>query len=126
VAPLAARAAPYKPSALECRFATYFATAHIWHAVSLWHEVLYITETNRTKFVLFGMQNRVFGPYSMTNIRILIPVMEKPYSQTDTTCAELSFTRMSGVARSLRCDAGGQIGHNLPYLACRIGLLNPI
>jgi hypothetical protein len=26
-----------------------------------------ITETNRTRFALFGMQNRAFGPYLITN-----------------------------------------------------------
>jgi hypothetical protein len=31
-----------------------------------------ITETNRIQFALCGMQNRAFGPYLMTNNRILI------------------------------------------------------
>jgi hypothetical protein len=34
------------------------------------------TETNRIPLVLFGMQNRTFGPYSATIDRILIPLME--------------------------------------------------
>jgi hypothetical protein len=31
--------------------------------------------TNGTQFALFGMQNRAFGPYLMTNNRILVSVM---------------------------------------------------
>jgi hypothetical protein len=34
-----------------------------------------ITETNRTHFALFGMQNRAFKPYLMTDTRMLISVM---------------------------------------------------
>jgi hypothetical protein len=34
-----------------------------------------ITETNRIRFVLLGMQNRIFGPYLAANERILISVM---------------------------------------------------
>jgi hypothetical protein len=37
--------------------------------------MMFIPETNRTEVALFGMQNRAFGPYSLTNNRILISAM---------------------------------------------------
>jgi hypothetical protein len=40
-----------------------------------------IAETNRMHLVLFGMQNRTFGPYLAANNRILISVMRVPRSR---------------------------------------------
>jgi hypothetical protein len=35
-----------------------------------------ITKTNRIHLVLFGMQNRTFGPYLAANDKILISLMQ--------------------------------------------------
>jgi hypothetical protein len=71
-----------------------------------------ITETNKIQLVLFGMQNRTFGPYLAANNRILISLMQRsrglllvePPRVTRTWISQLQLWPLheKGVGRSRR------------------------